>query len=162
MEKTEKIILLDIDNTLFNTVKLKASNLTHFELFEEVNETLEQLAKIATLGILSQGEIAFQNKKLEKTKIKEYFLSEHTHIAEYKIDVMKEILGKYKGKAKVYFVDDWIEMLRVAKKTDPSVFTIWMKRGEYADSQDESSFTPDAVIENLREVVPLIKASSTK
>jgi phosphoglycolate phosphatase-like HAD superfamily hydrolase len=157
MKKSEIIILLDIDNTLFNTVKLKASNLSHFELFDEVNETLEKLAKIATLGILSQGEIAFQNNKLEKTQIKNYFLSEHTHIVQYKIEVMEEILGKYKGKAKVYFIDDWLEMLRVAKKTDPSVFTIWMKRGEYANSQEETDFTPDAVVENLTDIIPLIK-----
>ena len=158
MKKTDIIILLDIDNTLFNTVKLKASNLTHFELFEEVKETLEQLAKVATLGILSQGEIAFQNKKLEKTQIKDYFLSEHTHIVAYKLDVMEEILEKYKGKAKVYFIDDWLDMLRAAKKIDPSVSTIWMKRGEYADLQEEhSDFTPDAIVENLRDVIPLIK-----
>ena len=163
MKKSDIIILLDIDNTLFNTVKLKKSNLTHFELYEEVQETLKKLAPIATLGILSQGEIAFQNKKLETTQIKQYFLSEHTHIVEYKLDVMQEILGKYKGKAKVFFIDDWVDMLRAAKKVDPSVFTIWIRRGEYADAQKEySDFTPDAVIENLTEIVSIIKASSTK
>jgi len=158
MEKTDIIVLLDIDNTLFNTVKLKASSLTHFELYEEVKDTLKKLAPIATLGILSQGEIAFQNKKLETTEIKHYFLSEHTHIVEYKLDVMQEILEKYKGKAKIYFIDDWLDMLRAAKKVDPSVYTVWIKRGEYADSQKEhSDFTPDAVIENLQELIPLIK-----
>jgi phosphoglycolate phosphatase-like HAD superfamily hydrolase len=163
MEKSDIIILLDIDNTLFNTVKLKESNLTTFELFDEVKETLKKLAPVATLGILSQGQIAFQNKKLEMTEIKHYFLSEHTHIVEYKLEVMQEILGKYKGKAKVYFIDDWLDMLRAAKKTDPSVFTIWMKRGEYANSQEaHSDFTPDAVVENLREVIPLIKAPKIK
>ena len=159
MKKHDIIVLLDIDNTLFNTVKLKASNLTNFELFDEVKETLSRLAKIATLGILSQGEIAFQNKKLETTQIKDYFLAEHTHIVEYKLDVMHEILGKYKGNAKVYFIDDWLDMLRAAKKADPKVFTVWMKRGEYANTQKEhSDFTPDAVVENLKEVVPLISS----
>jgi len=158
MKKSDIIILLDIDNTLFNTVKLKKSKLTSFELYDEVKDTLKSLAKIATLGILSQGEIAFQNKKLETTQIKDYFLAEHTHIVEYKLDVMHEILGKYKGQAHVYFIDDWLDMLRAAKKADPNVFTIWMKRGEYANSQEEhSDFTPDAVVENMQEVVPLIK-----
>src|SRR6266700_3843097 len=102
MKKSDIIILLDIDNTLFNTVKLKESNLTTFELFDEVKDTLKKLSAFATLGVLSQGEIAFQNKKLETTKIKSYFLSEHTHIVEYKLEVMKDILQRYKDNAKVY------------------------------------------------------------
>src|SRR5579862_7304574 len=120
MKKRDIIILFDIDNTLFNTVKLKESNLTAFELYDEVKETLKELASVATLGIFSQGEIAFQNQKLEATKIKQYFLSEHTHIVEYKLEVMKEIFQKYKSNAKIFFVDDWIDMLRAAKKIDPT------------------------------------------
>jgi len=158
MEKSDIIILLDIDNTLFNTVKLKKSNLSTFELYDEVTDTLKKLSVIATLGILSQGEIAFQNKKLETTQIKNYFLSEHTHIVEYKLDVMKDILEKYKSNAKVFFVDDWLDMLRAAKKIDPTVFTIWMKRGEHANSQKaHSDFTPDATVTNLHDVIPFIK-----
>ncbi len=157
MKKNDIIVLLDIDNTLFNTVKLKESNLTTFELYNEVEDTLKELASVATLGILSQGQIAFQNKKLERTQIKDYFLSEHTHIVEYKLEVMKEVLEKYSGKAKVYFIDDWLDMLRGAKLADPSVVTIWMKRGEYANVQEQhSDFTPDATVENLREIIPLI------
>ncbi len=158
MIKNDIVVLLDIDNTLFNTVKLKESHLTKFELYDEVKETLKKLAPLATLGILSQGEIAFQNKKLDLTEIKHYFLSDHTHIVEDKLDVMQEILEKYKGKAKVYFVDDWLDMLRAAKKVDPNVITIWIKRGEYADSQAEhSDFTPDAIVKNLKDIIPLIK-----
>jgi len=159
MNKNNIIVLLDIDNTLFNTVKLKDSNLTQFELFDEVKDTLSELAKIATLGILSQGEIAFQNKKLDETNIQDYFSQEHKHIVEYKIEVMKEILGLYTHKAKVFFIDDWLDGLRAAKIVDPSVFTIWMKRGEYADSQlAHSDFTPDAVVKNLKEIIPLINS----
>jgi FMN phosphatase YigB (HAD superfamily) len=157
MKKTDSIVLLDIDNTLFNTEKLKKSNLSLFELYDEVEETLAKLAKVTTLGILSQGEIAFQKKKLEKTGIRRYFSGEHTHIVAYKISVMKDILQMYRSNARIYFIDDWLEGLRIAKKTDPSVFTIWMKRGEYADTQEKhSDFMPDAVIRNLREVIPLI------
>jgi FMN phosphatase YigB (HAD superfamily) len=163
MTKSDTIVLLDIDNTLFNTEKLKESNLTTFELYDEVRDTLSKLSQIATLGIFSQGQIAFQNKKLQETNIHHYFEEEHKHIVEYKIAVMNDVFHKYKNKAKVYFIDDWLEMLRVAKKTDPSVFTIWMKRGEYAQSQTaHSDFTLDAVVKNLKEVLPLIKISSTK
>jgi hypothetical protein len=49
-------------------------------------------------------------------------------------------------------------MLRMAKKTDSSIFTIWMKRGEYAETQKmHEDFTPDATVNNLRDVIPLIK-----
>jgi len=160
MKKTDTIILFDIDNTLFNTQKLKSSKLTIFELYDEVKDSLDKLANIATLGLLSQGEIAFQNKKLEKTEIKKYFSQEHKHIVEYKLDVMRDILQLYKNKAKIYFIDDWLTGLREAKKTDPSVITIWMKRGEYANTQEKhSDFEPDAVVTNLNEVVKLISSS---
>lgn len=156
MEKSDIIVLLDLDDTLFDTETFINSDLKTFQLFEEVHDTLIQLAKIATLGIFSQGEIAFQNKKLQETNIKEYFASEHVHVVEYKLDVMKEILGQYKN-SKVFFIDDRLENLRLGKKSVPSVFTIWMKRGRYADLQKEhAEFTPDAVIEKLQDILPLI------
>jgi len=155
--KSNIVILFDIDNTLFNTEKLKKSELKTFELYEEVKKTLEKLSKIATLGLFSQGEIAFQNKKLEVTNIKDYFTDEHKHIVKYKIDVIEDTLQRYKGNTKVFFVDDWVDMLRLAKKFDPSIFTIWMKRGQYATMQKSyADFTPDAVVETLTEVVPLV------
>lgn len=158
MKKSDIIVLFDIDNTLFNTQALKKSDRTIFELYEEVKDTLDELSQIATLGIFSQGEIAFQERKLNETNIEHYFSEEHTHIVEYKIDLMKTILQKYKGKGKLYFIDDLLEVLKVAKKSDPSVVTIWIKRGEYATTQEEhSDFTPDAVVIDIREVIPLIR-----
>ena len=157
MKRPEIIILLDIDNTLFNTEKLKNSNLSMFELYDEVVDALRKLSKISTLGIFSQGQVAFQNKKLYETNIEHYFSEEHKYIVENKIAIMKEVFDKYKYKVKVYFIDDWLEMLRVAKIIEPSVITIWMKRGEYAHTQEEhSDFTPDIVVNNLAEAVPFI------
>jgi len=157
-KKSDIVVLLDIDNTLFNTEKLKNTNLTVFALYDEVVDTLSELAKVATLGIFSQGDIAFQNKKLQETNIHHYFAQEHKHIVEYKIDIMEEVFRKYKNKATVYFIDDWLEMLRVAKKVDPSVFTIWMKRGEYSDTQQKhEDFTPDMTVINLHDVISVIK-----
>lgn len=154
--KPDTIILFDIDNTLFNTAQLKQSNLTIFTLYKEVESTLEELSRVATLGIFSQGEVAFQKKKLNETKIAQYFFEEHTHIVQYKVDVMKEVFDTYKG-SKIFFIDDWIDMLRMAKKVDSSVFTIWITRGEYKNEQKEfSDFTPDAVIVNLQEAVAII------
>jgi FMN phosphatase YigB (HAD superfamily) len=158
MNNSDIIILFDIDNTLFNTEKLKKSSLTIFELYDEVRDTLEELSKVAKLGILSQGELAFQQKKLKETNIEHYFSEEHKHIVEYKIEVMKDILQIYKGKANVFFIDDLLEALKLAKKIDPTVTTIWMKRGQYATTQkNHSNFTPDAIVTDLREIIPLIK-----
>lgn len=156
-KKSDVIILFDIDNTLFNTEKLKKSNFNTFELYDEVKTTLDELKEVATLGLFSQGEIAFQNKKLQLTDIKHYFTEGHKHIVEYKVEVIKDILEIYKTNAKIYLVDDYLGILHEAKKIDPSVFTIWMKRGEYVHLQEiHSDFTPDAIVENLREVVPLV------
>ena len=158
MTNPDIIVLFDIDNTLFNTTKFKESEHSLFELYEEVEEILETIAKVATLGIFSQGEVAFQKKKLEETNIARYFFEEHTHIVQYKLEVMKEVFEKYKSKAKIYFIDDWLDSLRLAKEAEPSVFTIWMKRGEYVASQEQQiSFKPDAAGKNLQEIIPLIK-----
>lgn len=160
MKTSDIVILLDIDNTLFNTLKLKNSNLTIYEVYDEVVDTLEELSKIAELGIFSQGEVAFQKRKLQKTNISHYFFEEHTHIVEYKIGVIKEVFKKYHNVKKVFFVDDWLDILHAAKQIDPSVFTIWIKRGEYADVQNKlSNFTADATIKNLKEVIPFISSS---
>ena len=40
----------------------------------------------------------------------------------------------------------------------PSVFTIWVKRGFYAENQKNiPGFKPDAEIKNLSEVVKIVK-----
>lgn len=160
MEKTNKIVLLDLDDTLLKTDKLIESDLKHFELYKEVHAELEMLSQVATLGILSLGTIAFQKKKLSETNITSYFLEEHTHIVEFKrSDVFAEILSKYKGKGKVFFVEDRLDALREAKKADPTITVIWMKRGRYADSQKSHiDFKPDYTISSLAELLPLVTA----
>lgn len=157
MKKSDNIVLLDIDDTLFNTEQLKESEFTRYELYDEVKNALSLLSQIATLGIFSQGEIAFQKKKLRKTTIDHYFSEEHLHIVDYKVGVVDEVLRLYSDKANVFFIDDRLEGLHEAKKSNPSVFTIWMKRGRYVATQEEhADFTPDAVIKNLAEAIPLI------
>ncbi|SRR6266403_3914704 len=160
MQKSKKIILFDIDNTLFNTLRLKQSDLKIFSLYDEVYATLEELSKIADLGIFSEGEIGFQQKKLHQTNIEKYFLKEHTHIFPEKIKALEETFKKYKKTDKLFLVDDKLSILPPIKKDFPSVFAIWIKRGEYALSQKEiEGFSPDAVVESLKDIVPLIANS---
>lgn len=157
MQKSKKIILFDIDNTLFNTLKFKQTNFQLFSLYEEVYETLEQLKEIADLGIFSEGEIGFQKEKLHQTNIEKYFLKEHVHIFPEKLKVIKEIFEQYKGDSQLFLIDDKLAILPPIKKDYPSVYTVWIKRGEYALSQKPiPGFSPDATIETLKDVVPLI------
>ena len=157
MEKSKKIVLFDIDNTLFNTLKFKETNLQMFSLYEEVYDVLEELSTTVDLGIFSEGEIAFQENKLKQTNIEKYFLKEHTHIVPKKIEAIELIIKKYKKENELFLIDDKLEALFVIKKHFPSIVTIWVKRGEHAPHQKPiEGFSPDAEVEKLQEVIPLI------
>jgi len=157
MQKSKKIILFDIDNTLFNTLRFKQTNFTIFSLYEEVYKTLEELSKIADLGIFSEGEIGFQKEKLLQTNIEKYFLKEHTYIFPEKIKALEDTFRKYGTDNQLFLIDDKLAILPPIKKEFPSVFTIWIKRGEYAHSQKPiEGFSPDAIVETLQDIVPLI------
>lgn len=157
METSKKIILFDIDNTLFNTMLFKKTDFKIFSVYEEVFEVLKQLSTIADLGIFSEGEIAFQKQKLRQTNIEKYFLEEHINIVPKKIHAIEDLIRKYKNHNEVFLVDDKLMILPEIKKDFPSVFTIWIKRGEYALTQPPiKGFSPDAEVESLKEVIPLI------
>lgn len=158
MQTLKKIVLFDIDNTLFNTLRFKQTDLKIFSLYEDVLETVTQLQNVAELGIFSEGEIAFQEKKLRETNIEKYFLREHVHIVSEKVAAIETLVKKYKTQNKIFLIDDKLSILPIIKDAFPSVFTIWMKRGEYAETQKPiEGFSPDATIESLQEAVPLIK-----
>lgn len=156
--KSRKIVLFDIDNTLFNTVRFKETNLQIFSIYEDVLETLTELSEIADLGIFSEGVLAFQQQKLYKTNIENYFLKEHVHIVPEKIHAIEALVEKYKNHNEVFLIDDKLPILPVVKKHFPSIVAIWIKRGEHAPHQPPiEGFTPDAEIYSLKEVIPLIK-----
>lgn len=154
--KTQTIILFDIDYTLYDTDKFKASNLQKHAVYSEVQYVLQKLAKTATLGIFSQGDLELQTMKLYKTNIVEHFSSSDIHIVEEKEKTLWEILKKYHAK-KLYLIDDKLAILRQAKKIMPTIFTIWVKRGIYAKAQKTfEDFTPDAAVKNLQKVIVII------
>ncbi len=157
MSRNKKIVLFDIDYTILDTDVLKKSNLAKFELYKEVLETFSQLKEVADFGIFSEGDIAFQKKKMRETNIEKYFLEEHIHIFEKKNDEIENLLKKYDPKGSLYFVDDKLSVLHLAKSIEPNVFTIWVKRGIYALNQKPiTGFNPDATVLSLHEIVPLI------
>jgi FMN phosphatase YigB (HAD superfamily) len=158
MTKQDKIVLLDIDDTMFNTALLKESGLKTFKMYDEVHDALEELAHVASLGIFSQGEIAFQLKKLQETNIHNYFNEEHTHIVTDKIKVVRHILLKYKNRGTLFIVEDRLDVLSLAKRCGPNIFTIWMKRGRFTDNQRVPvDYKADATVKNLQEVIAIIK-----
>lgn len=158
MTKSKKIILFDIDNTLFDTLRFKSTNFEIFSIYEDVHETLTALAEIADLGIFSEGDLAFQKQKLLQTNIENYFLKEHVHIVPQKIHAIEALVKKYKDHNQIFLIDDKLPILPIVKKHFPALVTIWIKRGEYAPKQPPiEGFTPDAEIDSLKEVIPLIK-----
>ena len=63
-------------------------------------------------------------------------------------------------KDKIYLVDDKPNVISDVKKFMPNVFTIWIKRGPYLDRAKKiDGFKPDATIDNLMEVVEIVKKS---
>jgi phosphoglycolate phosphatase-like HAD superfamily hydrolase len=158
MKKSKKIVLFDIDYTIFDTDVFKSSNLETYSLYKEVIDTFSKLKEVADFGIFSEGDIAFQQRKMRETNIEKYFLSEHIHIFEQKNDMLKKILEIYKDKGKLFFVDDKLSVLHLAKQYEPKVFTIWVERGFYALNQKPiKGFLPDGVVKNLQDIVPLIE-----
>ena len=149
----KKLVLFDIDYTLFDTKAFIESNLTSFSLYEEVREVLTALQENCELGVFSEGEENFQKRKLIETAIYDFF--PNTHIVINKIESMGEVLRKYSD-YKLSFVEDKLENLKEAKQVVPELFTIWIKRGPFADSQENIGFSPDVVVESLRDIIPVI------
>lgn len=125
-------------------------------LYKETKEVLNQLSKDKklTIGILSQGYVPFQKKKIEA--IKELLHKNHIHIFLNKEKGFKIISQKYKG-SKLFYVDDILEFLKKAKEIDKNIITIWIKRGGFINKAKEiEDFKPDAIIDNLEEVIDIV------
>lgn len=159
MAHQKKIILFDIDYTVFDMGLYGDSKIQTYKAYDEVYEVLSELKGIADLGILSQGEVLWQERKLLETNLKKYFLQEHTHIVLSKEETIEGIMKQYLGRGKLFLVDDRLTVLELAKKHHPELTTIWMKRGKFAKEQKPIKFKADATILNLRELLPIIKAT---
>lgn len=122
--------------------------------YEETIEVLSNLGKYVTIGIFSKGQTEFQKAKLKK--IVNLLSSSHIHITVDKHVALPKVLEMYKEE-NLYFVDDALDVLCDAKKMSSKTNVIWVKRGKYAQKQlDIEGFTPDAIIRDLRELLPII------
>lgn len=155
-QEKNKVVLFDIDYTLFDTKAFKESELKSFTVYEEVADALGEIGAFAELGIFSEGEEDFQKAKLIETAIDSHFRDTHVHIVKKKNDVFPEVLDQYK-KSTLFLVDDRLEVLFKAKKHMPEMYAIWMKRGPFAEDQKPiEGFSPDATIDDLRMILPIV------
>lgn len=158
MEQKRNVILFDIDHTIFDTEHFKESGLTDYVLYEDVQEALLKLREIALLGIFSTGEPDFQTEKLLRTGIYDHFFGANIHISERKEDILQETFQRYEND-RVFYVDNWLEKLYVAKQYMPSVFSVLIKRPELQMQEEPiHDFSADVKISNLHELVPIVKS----
>jgi FMN phosphatase YigB (HAD superfamily) len=159
MQKSKPVILLDIDDTMFNTALFIKSHLSESKMYEDVRQVLDNLNTFATIGIFSKGEVEFQKTKLKKTDLFDFFNEKNVHIFDDKNINLKQTADKYRG-SKIFLIDDRLEVLYSAKKNIKEIFTIWIKRGRYAESQKPiPGFCPDSEVANLSEVVRIVKSN---
>jgi phosphoglycolate phosphatase-like HAD superfamily hydrolase len=152
----DKVVLFDIDYTLFDTKLFKDSNLSTFSAYEEVIGVLQALGRDVTLGVFSEGDIDLQQTKLMRTALSTHFASDHIHIVAEKHKSLENILKKYE-KQRLILVDDKLDILEKAKKIRSDVFTIWVRRGPFAEKAKPSvRFIPDAKVDNLHMALSFI------
>ncbi|MCL5435245.1 MAG: hypothetical protein M1405_02545 [Patescibacteria group bacterium] len=149
MIKKNTIVLFDIDYTLFDTKAFMDSGLKKYALYDETTPTIKELWRNVDLGIFSKGETEFQNNKLNKTGLKKYFKRNNVHIFEDKNANLKDVLSKYVN-FKIFLVDDKLPVLYESKLSMPSIVTIWIKRGPFAENQQPiKNFSPDITVNSL-------------
>lgn len=114
------------------------------------SKVLYEIAKIATIGIFSKGDEKFQKAKVEA--LKNIIDQKNIYIYIEKTDFIEKLLEAYKG-YKIYLVDDSTTVLLRAEELGKEIFTILIDR-KY---EVEKSGTIDAKIDNLYQMLPLIK-----
>lgn len=135
--------------------ELFAKSIHQAHLFEDTVRALHELEAFGKLGIFSQGNRKFQLAKLQE--IQDFFAIEHIHIVVNKKNELRNIFEKYHEKT-VVFIDDALPVLFEVKQLFPDVYTIWMKRGKYAENQNAiTGFEPDSTVSSLEEAVPIVK-----
>lgn len=143
-----------IENLLFNSSFFKKG------FYKEVEETLRNVERIAKIGIFSQGDMKFQWAKIEQSGFKHLFDKDLVYIIKpRKLDFLQSLKKKH-SKDRIYLVDDKPKVIHEVKENFSSVFTIWLKRGKYTEQAKEiDGFKPDATIDNLSEVVEIVKSN---
>lgn len=128
-------------------------------LYPEVLPTLQKLQakNDLILGIFSAGKKDFQIQKI--SSLQEFFPQQDIYIAGVKESILHEVLETYKHNT-IVLVDDIITILQKAKLLRNDIFTIWVKRGKFAEKAEiPEGFKPDAIVTDLAEIVAVVDKS---
>ena len=147
------VVLVDFDYTLFDTEKFvqflsSSPNSVDYKnfLFPDALPFIEYASKFADLTLFSEGELEFQEEKVEGTGIDELFLGGVKILPSFtKIDELTKI-GSGKN---VILIDDKPDIVDEAVSLGFKVIRV--KRGKYAKSETKSK--PSFVVGSLSEIV---------
>ncbi|MDP2649290.1 MAG: HAD family hydrolase [bacterium] len=141
----------DVKKILYNELFFKNG------FYQEVEKTLNYLKKIAKIGIFSQGDEEFQWAKIDQSGLKHFFDKNIIYIKHNKIQ-FTSFLKKKHANDEIFLVDDNPNVIFRVKDKMPYIFTIWIRRGKFAEMhKDIENFKPDAIIKNLTETIDIVK-----
>ncbi|MDD5464183.1 MAG: hypothetical protein PHP62_03470 [Candidatus Moranbacteria bacterium] len=127
-------------------------------VFEDVLEFTKTFGS-KNICVVSYGDLEFQNKKINSSKIGEY-LDNIVVTKNLKSEIISKIIveDNLEKNEEIFFLDDRIEQIRDVKEKFPEVISILVKRpeGRYQEMQKEDCC--DYEVHNLKEVQEIIKA----
>lgn len=147
-----KEYIKEVESFLFGALFFKEG------FYKEVSESLEELSKIAKIGIFSQGDSKLQGAKIDQSGFAHLIDKNSTYIIKpKKIDILPQIRVNHTNDV-LFLVDDKPSVILEAKKQIPELYTIWIKRGKYLDEALElDNFSPDSTISSICEVIDIVK-----
>jgi FMN phosphatase YigB (HAD superfamily) len=147
----------DIDaSKLEGDIEIFLKNLKGY-VFTDVHGFIKDIGK-ENIFLISYGHKKFQEKKIKKSKLSNYF--KRCVVTKDKPKAIAEILKEESVQDEnIYFLDDRAGYIEEVKKNIPEIKTILMKRpeGRYDDESDECC---DHVAKNLREAEEIISKNS--
>ena len=128
--------------------------------YPEVEFTIRSLKNAFRLGIFSQGHKKLQGAKINQSGLRKFFDDELIYIKKpLKLNFLPHLKERHIND-KIILVDDKLEVLYEVKKYIPSFFTVWVKRGKYAEKQKNiEGFKPELTVFDLKNLKNLLKVN---
>ncbi len=159
-KQKKSILVLDFDDTLFNTHHLKELHPDYKDnppktyhldyrsfVFPDALKFLQQSDhKKFVLSHAPKRYLSYQKNKMKRSGISHYFQKIHITHESDKVAEMKKIIDK-NSYSSIYFVDDKTEPLESVKKMFPQIKTIKIKRFKHQEEADSPYI--DLEIKNL-------------
>ncbi|HEX5078981.1 MAG TPA: HAD family hydrolase [Geminicoccaceae bacterium] len=122
-------------------------------LYPSALEVLQRLRSLGTTVVLSDGDVVFQPRKIERAGLSGA-VDGHVLIYIHKEDALDDIERRYPA-AHYVLVDDKLRILTAVKRVwGPGVTTVFPRQGMYADPGTIGSFPPaDVTIERIGDLL---------